>query len=592
MTKKNDDLPDGGGTGLGRRTFLGAASTLAVAAATLKGAPGARAHEDDGKPHAHDAQGGAGDAEVVARNLRVRSERARANAAEGTVVHPDNGDEVLYKNRIGSDTRGLPHDARGEVDPKAYDALLHALTTRNPDDFEKVPLGGTRKLLNPLGALAVNLSGLATVQRAVPVAPTLASAERAADAVENYWQVLLRDVPFSEYRSDTKNELVLAAARELDELAAYTGPRDARGRVTPEVLFRGTARYGVPGDASGRKTRSVVPPGVLVGPYLSQFLLRDIPYGSHFIPGGLRPQVAGQENEFATTHEEWLALQDGRPTTRRIRFDPVRRYLHTGRDLAEYARGGAPTFWGAAQLLTTAVSKDPLVVGGLGAPANARNPYLKLKSTASGTGTWGTPYIQSLLPFATSRGQRSIYFHKWFVHRTIRPEAFGGLVQQRLVHGADYPIHDDLLRSEALDRVFKKFGSYHLPLATPEGAPNHGSYPGGASENTAVNVTLLKAFFDEGHVIPDPVEPDPSDPTRLIPYVGPPLTIGGELNKLATNLGQGRNWLGVHWRSDAAVSLPHADEIALGILRDERPTLLEHFDGFRLSLYDGRVVEI
>jgi hypothetical protein len=203
-----------------------------------------------------------------------------------------------------------------------------------------------------------------------------------------------------------------------------------------------------------------------------------------------------------------------------------------------------------------------------------------------------TPYIQSLLPFATSRGQRSIYFHKWYVHRTIRPEAYGGLVHNVLANGADYPLHDDILRSEALDRSYKLHGSYLFPLATPDGAPNHGSYPGGASENTAINTTLLKAFYDEDYVIPDPVQPDPDDPTRLIPYEGPPLTVGGELNKLATNLGQGRNWLGVHRRSDAAVSLPHAEQIAVGILRDERPTLVEQFEGFRLSLYDGTLVTV
>jgi len=47
-------------------------------------------------------------------------------------------------------------------------------------------------------------------------------------------------------------------------------------------------------------------------------------------------------------------------------------------------------------------------------------------------------------------------------------------------------------------------------------------------------------------------EVDLGDPTKLIPYVGPPLTVGGELNKLATNIGQGRNWAGIHFRSDAA----------------------------------------
>lgn len=56
---------------------------------------------------------------------------------------------------------------------------------------------------------------------------------------------------------------------------------------------------------------------------------------------------------------------------------------------------------------------------------------------------------------------------------------------------------------------------------------------GFAAEIASSNVTLLKAFFDENAVIPSPVQPDPNDPSKLVPYVGPPLTVGGELNKLA-----------------------------------------------------------
>jgi hypothetical protein len=51
-----------------------------------------------------------------------------------------------------------------------------------------------------------------------------------------------------------------------------------------------------------------------------------------------------------------------------------------------------------------------------------------------------------------------------------------------------------------------------------------------------VNATLLKAYFDEDFVIPNPVVPDPNDPTKVIPYTGEPLTVGGELNKLITPL--------------------------------------------------------
>ena len=58
------------------------------------------------------------------------------------------------------------------------------------------------------------------------------------------------------------------------------------------------------------------------------------------------------------------------------------------------------------------------------------------------------------------------------------------------------------------------------------------AHPGGATSIGAVTATLLKAFFDESRVITDPVQPDPLDPTRLVPYSGPQLTVGGELNKL------------------------------------------------------------
>jgi hypothetical protein len=65
-------------------------------------------------------------------------------------------------------------------------------------------------------------------------------------------------------------------------------------------------------------------------------------------------------------------------------------------------------------------------------------------------------------------------------------------------------------------------------------------YPGGATSVGAVTATLLKAFFDESQVVTDPVQPDPADPTRLVPFSGPRLTVGGELNKLAVNFGFGR----------------------------------------------------
>lgn len=565
---------------LSRRSFIGAASAVGAVVAS------AATVASEGTAHAHrrrtDERTSPLDEELVQKNLRVRKTLAAENASVPVPRHPNNGDEARYANKIGSDTRGLPHDAQGEVDLKAWDTLIHALETQEPADFEKIVLGGTRKLVQPLATLAVNLSGLSTPQHAIPPAPALASAERAADAVEAYWQASLRDVPFSEYHSGTQNQLVLAAAAELGSLSGYTGPRDAKGRVTPELLFRGTARYIDERDRSGRTARHVVPPGVLDGPYISQFILRDIPYSVQTIPGLLRVPTAGAENDFNTSYDDWLALQDGRLTPRTTVFDSARRYLFTGRDLAEYAHGGAPAFWAAAQLLGTAAA-----AGGLGAPLHPNNPYLALTKSSSGAGTFGFAAVQAYLPLATSREIRANYWQKWFVQRTLRPEAYGGLIHNNLANGKDYPIHSDALSSEAVARVFDRTGTYLLPGAYPEGAPNHSSYPGGASSIGAVNATFLKAFFDETFVIPDPVQPDPRDPSRLIPYEGPPLTVGGELNKLATNLGQGRNWAGIHFRSDAAASLPQAEEVAIAILKDERATFREPFRGFELTRFDG-----
>jgi hypothetical protein len=188
---------------------------------------------------------------------------------------------------------------------------------------------------------------------------------------------------------------------------------------------------------------------------------------------------------------------------------------------------------------------------------------------------------------------RAAYWQKWFVHRTLRPESYGGLAHHRLANGvSDYPLHDDFLRSEGLDRTRVKQGSYLLSQTFPEGSPVFSAYPGGGASVAAVAVTVLKAFFDESRTIANPVQPDPSDPTRLVPYTGPALTVGGELNKLGMNFAMGRNWTGIHWWSDAAAAMAIGEEVAISLLRDEHMSLRESFDGFSLTRFDGSRVTV
>ena len=105
-------------------------------------------------------------------------------------------------------------------------------------------------------------------------------------------------------------------------------------------------------------------------------------------------------------------------------------------------------------------------------------------------------------------------------------------------------------------------------------------------------MTILKAWFDESFVIEHPAEPDPSGVT-LFPYNGSDtLTIGGELNKMASNVALGRNTAGVHWRSDGTESLKLGEAIAISVLRDQKLGYNEVFNGFSLTKFDGTKVTV
>ncbi len=576
-------------TAVTRRSLLGGAG-IAVGAAVLASPPSmpgiapAAAQPVSADPRPLDAA-------FKRRAFEVREVCASNNEKIPIAPHPTNGDEARYTNKIGSDSRGLPHDKRGEVEQAAWQALYTACQSGDPADFEKIPLGGTRKLVNPVGTQAVSLSGINPTQIGIPPAPALASAERGGEAVEVYWQSLLRDVPLTELRDDTSNRDVLAATEELNKLADFRGPKSG-GRVTPGTLFRANALYFDPADPKGR---SVTPPGVLDGPLISQFLLRDVPYAAQWISAQIRTALPA--NEFLTEYEEWLAIQNGAAPKRQLQFDATPRYITTGRDLAEYIHTGPALGWAAALILATPGGGTDQRYAGMYPPAEAvsypSNPYRKSKTQGPAGATFGLPYVQALLATGISNSVRASYWQKYFVHRAVRPEAYGGLAHHRLANGvSDYPLHDNFLKSEALDRSKAKYGTYLLSQTYPEAAPLHSTYPGGATSVGAVTATILKAFFDESRVIANPVQPDPADPTRLVPYSGPPLTVGGELNKLAVNFGFGRNWAGIHWRSDASASMALGEEVAIGMLRDERTTLREPFDGFSFTRFDGSRVTI
>ncbi len=147
------------------------------------------------------------------------------------------------------------------------------------------------------------------------------------------------------------------------------------------------------------------------------------------------------------------------------------------------------------------------------------------------------------------RGLRAAWCAKWLVHRRLRPEAFGGRVQNLLSGAASYPMHRDLLNSAALQLTRERFGSYLLPLAYPEGSPAHPSYPAGARGQYRRMRHRAESLLQRGSRDPRSGRAL-EDGMSLVPYTGPSLTVGGELNKLAANIAIALNAAGVRYRSD------------------------------------------
>lgn len=81
----------------------------------------------------------------------------------------------------------------------------------------------------------------------------------------------------------------------------------------------------------------------------------------------------------------------------------------------------------------------------------------------------------------------------------------------------------------------------------------------------------------------------------LLSLVGCPdysPTIGDEIDKLAFNVAMGRNWAGIHYRSDADAGIRLGEDVAISILQDVAGTYTEDFKGFVFKRFSGRPTHI
>ena len=490
------------------------------------------------------------------KSYNCRLAAAKMARSRRLVLHIDNGDDDLYPNKIGSYTKALPHNQLGEVNLAAYETLVQARTTRDPDDFEKIQLGVGRKLTSPQAGLAMDLEGPDSHHVTMPPAPQFASAEAAGEAVELYWMALLRDVNFIDYGTDPG---VARAAGDLSTLSDFRGPKEG-GKVTPDTIFR----LGIEGD--------------LTGPWMSQFLLQDFFFGANAFSQKMRTVVAG--NDYMTKYADWLDVQNGADPSANIQYDQTPRYIRNLRDMAE---------WVHIDALYQAYLHACLIMLGQGVPIDPGLPLYNAKVQA-GFAQCGGPHILSFVTEVATRALKAVWYQKWFVHHRLRPEEYGGRAHNHLSKAAQYPLHPDVLNSKAVAETFQKYGSYLLPQAFAEGSPTHSSYGSGHATVAGACVTVLKAFFDETTIVKNPVIPS-ADGTSLVPYAGPPLTVLGELNKIARNVAFGRNGAGIHWRTDALEGMRLGEAVAIAIIEEQKLTYNDKVE-MSLTKFDGTKITI
>src|SRR5437762_6781725 len=296
--------------------------------------------------------------------FEIRRNAALAEFNAPAALHTNNGDEQRYSNKIGNYSKGLPHNSLGEVELAPYNGYLNAIRSGQPSDFENITLGGITRLTNPQAGLAFGLEGGDSGNLFEPPSPSVASQERADEAVENYWMALLRDVAFTDYATHPD---AARACTELSKLSALKGPR-INGQVTPQTLFRGFTA------------------GDVIGPYISQFLLQPVFLGA--MP--LRQQYTTYlPVDYMTDFTSWLRVQNGEGPFQASSIDPQLRYLRNGRDVSAWVH--VDLLYQAYFMAMLWLLNNPGIAG-----FNTGNPYNNSR-TQVGFGTFGPPHINALM---------------------------------------------------------------------------------------------------------------------------------------------------------------------------------------------------
>lgn len=584
---KNDPLVSKNGkSNVSRRNFVKGAATLAAAAVTvplkpLVGGPGSTA---DASTVPYQSNTRTNDSFLYRRRV------AQENKIDIGVV-PDNGDRARYKDFSALYSKALPHNGLGVPNQTAYQTFLNALEDESFEALQNIivgtPGGGPNSRLNgPATSFAFDLEGLDSHAFVIPPpSPTVRSAQTATEQVEHYWASLLRDVPFTQYGSDPT---VAQAVSDLNSRSFLQsgGAGQWALPVTPQNLFRARVFAG---------------DGNLKGPYISQFMLQPTFFGAQELTQRYQTFIANQA--FLTDPISYQAVQNGGGSGEPIK-DGTFRFIRNGRDLTAYTR---------VDVLYQAYFVAFLVLAGIGAKANAGNPYgrpggpIPLSNTQKAFGTLGGPDAAATLAEMATRALKASWFRKWISDLRLRPEEYGALVEARRSGSTPVPqasteLHPDVLTSGVLPNIFAKFGNHLLPQAYPEGSPTHPCYTGGHATVAGACCTALKFFFDGSQKIrpllvaagSDVKQPTP-DGLALENYPGTDkdqLDINGELSKVAFNVSFGHGvHAGIHFRSSNYWGVLLGEEVAISVLNDRAKSYNEPFT-ISFTKFDGTTATI
>jgi len=526
-------------------------------------------------------------------DVRTDAAKREGELLETSFPHPTNGDEERYRDQgfAGNFSKTLPHDpATGLVVPAAYHALLDALNDGTQEAFDAVPAGGRGQLAGPLSPLQFQIAGSDSPDAKSPFTPpSVASAGGAAEMVEILWEAWLRDVPFIDYGS---NPLIGQAVADMNGLSDFGGPKP----VTAQNLFRFPFV------------------GATDGPYVSQILYQSHRLdGADFVPKlHTRLPVAdpntgqvltgpGTGVDFMTNFPEYLSVENGNRALQPSPnvTDPTPRFIRNVRDVGNLANSDS---------IFSVYFRAAIILGGLGVGIDPNSPY-SADTRINGFNTFSSAYLFQLLA-QVAQTEAAAFYEKWYVHRKVRPEAHGNLVDGILTHRFSLTpsMHADLLNSSVLPLIFERnrqlnvkrglgtTGSFLLPQMPAGGSPSHPSSPAGHAFTAGAAVTMIKAMLNVGtpaNPRPWPVQPvqAAADGLSLVNTTDTNLTVLGELNKLAANVSEGRNMLGIHWRvSDNMHGMFMGEKVAIRLLEELGATYPEKFGGFTLTKFDGTTI--